>query len=153
MKKSAVISDCGKYRYELRRIWGETKSLVAFIGLNPSTADAEKDDATIRRCINFAKDWGYGGIIMLNLFAFRATDPKTMKAEIHPIGLENDEYIKKGIEAAALTVAAWGNHGEHHNRGDVVRYSSYFFVLALTKQGYPAHPLYLKKTLKPKPWL
>jgi len=81
MKSHATFSPCRKYRYSLFRIWDEDKSLVLFIGLNPSTADEKEDDPTIRRCINFAKQWGwgYGGLIMGNLFSFRATQPSDLK--------------------------------------------------------------------------
>lgn len=95
MKKYATLSEDRKYRYTLTRIWDETKPKVMFIGLNPSTADETKDDPTIIRCINFAKSWGYGGLEMTNLFAFRATNPKVMKNEKEPIGKDNDTWLKK----------------------------------------------------------
>ena len=90
MKKDAILSEDRKYRYVLSRIWDESKSMVMIIGLNPSTADETIDDPTIVRCIDFAKNWGYGGIYMLNLFAFRATLPKDMFSVENPIGDEND---------------------------------------------------------------
>jgi hypothetical protein len=86
----AVFSEDRFYRYLLRRIWDSDKPMIAFIGLNPSTADEINNDPTITRCITRAHDSGYGGIYMLNLFAFRATDPKVMKAFPRPIGPEND---------------------------------------------------------------
>lgn len=89
MKKSAILSDDRKYRYSLSRVWDESKNKVMFIGLNPSTADETEDDPTIRRCINFAKSWGYVGLEMTNLFAFRATAPKDMKNTKEPIETVN----------------------------------------------------------------
>ncbi|MEP0894347.1 DUF1643 domain-containing protein [Leptolyngbya boryana FACHB-1624] len=86
-----------------------------FVGLNPSTADETHDDPTIRRCTKFAKDWGYSGLCMTNLFAYRATDPKEMIASVDSIGLENDQYLLEYAARAGIVVAAWGNHGTHHN--------------------------------------
>jgi hypothetical protein len=94
MKKDAILSQDRKYRYVLSRIWDESKPMVVIIGLNPSTADEKDDDNTITKCINFAKQWGYGGLYMLNLFAFRATSPSDMFNADSPIGDENDKYIK-----------------------------------------------------------
>lgn len=93
MKKTAKLSDCRTYRYELWRTWDESKPYAMFIGLNPSTADETEDDPTIRRCINFAKTWGYGGLCMTNLFAYRATQPEDMKRASDPIGNKNDETL------------------------------------------------------------
>lgn len=93
MIKSAIISECGKYRYSLSRIWDENKANVLFIMLNPSTADGDVDDPTIRRCIGFAKSWGYGGIYVGNLFAYRATDPKELLKVENPIGFENIHHL------------------------------------------------------------
>ena len=90
MKTDAKLSECRKYRYALWRTWDETKPHVMIIGLNPSTADETKDDPTITRCINFAKSWGYGGVCMANLFAYRATEPTVMKGSTDPVGTEND---------------------------------------------------------------
>lgn len=89
MKKGAIISDCQQYRYALWRIWDETKPFVMFIMLNPSKADAETDDNTVRRCIGFAKSWGYGGIYICNLFAYRSTDPKVLLKVDNPFGDQN----------------------------------------------------------------
>lgn len=93
MIKDAILSEDRKYRYILSRTWDETKPTVLFIGLNPSTADENEDDPTIRRCIIFAKSWGYGGLIMANLFAFRTTNPQGLYSEKNPVGSENDYYI------------------------------------------------------------
>jgi len=149
MTKDALISKDGLYRYWLTRIWRPVGPLVIFIGLNPSTADAEKDDPTIRRCINFAKDWKYRGLVMVNLFAFRATDPEEMKRAADPVGPENDGYIKL-MCASKTTVCCWGTHGHYRNRdNEVLALVEDPKMMALSKYGFPRHPLYLRKSLTP----
>lgn len=147
--KSAEFSPCRRYRYLLSRKWGDGLR-VAFIGLNPSTADETQDDPTIRRCIGFAKAWGYGGLWMLNLFAFRATLPKDMKAAIDPVGPENDEFIYRVAKRSALVVAAWGVHGRYRNRSvevaGVLGMAGPVHCLGVTQDGSPKHPLYLPRT-------
>lgn len=163
---SAVFSPCRRYRYALCRrmsadghgIWFPggllpERDYVAFIGLNPSTADEMKDDPTIRRCCGFAKAWGFNAIVMLNLFAFRATDPKDMKAAADPVGPENDMVLTALAARAALVVAAWGNNGLHRMRGvEVCRLIRPLHCLRLTSLGDPAHPLRLPRHLTPVPW-
>lgn len=152
MSKGAVISDCGLYRYSLWREWAAGDS-VAFIGLNPSTADATLDDPTIRRCIAFAKSWGFGRLVMVNLFAFRATDPKEMMRADDPVGPDNDAALLRECAQARVTVAAWGAGGTHLGRDRVVRRMlAPMHYLRLTKQGHPGHPLYLPGSLTPQPW-
>ena len=97
MKREAIISKCGKYRYSLVREWNKNKGKVLFIMLNPSTADDKEDDNTIIRCINFAKDWGYGGLMVGNHFAYRTTYPKELFKTKEPEGKENLKYIKQMI--------------------------------------------------------
>jgi len=150
--KSAVFSEDRAYRYQLTRTWDETNAdICAFIGLNPSTADETEDDPTIRRCIDFARQWGHGGLIMLNLFAFRATDPKVMKAAADPIGPENIFKILEGCERSSRVVAAWGVHGSHMGMGRRVAklMQPRLECLGTTKAGHPRHPLYLRKDTKP----
>ncbi len=161
MEKHAIFSPCRSYRYRLWRVWDKNIVPCAFIGLNPSTADENLDDPTIRRCIGFAKSWGFGGICMLNIFAFRATDPKVMKAQSDPVGPENKSNL---IEAARVismnegqVIAAWGTHGRHNSQGSKVRMwlkeaGVPLHYLKLTSDGSPNHPLYLKSDLKPQPW-
>ena len=143
------------YRYLLRRKWNDGKSCV-FIGLNPSTADETKDDPTIRRCIRFAQDWGFAQLYMLNLFAYRATDPKVMMAHPSPIGPDNMDYMERRIFSGncGMVVAAWGVHGAHLNQGAKVRehFRGRLHHLGLTKEGFPKHPLYLKADTKPTLW-
>ena len=145
MKCSAQISKDGKYRYDLWRTWDDKKPYCMFIGLNPSTADAVEDDPTIRRCIRFAKDWGYGGLVMANLFAFRATKPEDMKKAEDPIGEENDDHLELLAQHAGKVVASWGVNGTHHNRDkEVMTLLGSLSCLGVTKAGHPKHPLYLK---------
>lgn len=151
------------YRYTLWRRWrpqAPLHELAVFIGLNPSTADERADDPTIRRCINFARDWGCGGMVMLNLFAYRATDPAVMKSAAEPVGPANDATIATICRGTGRIVTAWGVHGEFQGRGVQVLSSllqdpdSTRRVLHLgrTKAGHPKHPLYLRGTTKPATW-
>jgi hypothetical protein len=152
---SAIFSPCERYRYELTRTWSDGRGLwCAFIGLNPSVATATDDDATMRRCTGFAKAWGFGGLIMTNLFAFRAQDPRDMLRADDPIGPENDRYLVALPERAETIVAAWGAYGGYLDRdrtvcrllGDRLKH------IGLTKDGYPRHPLYLKRDATVKPY-
>jgi len=153
MDKGALFSDDRTYRYVLWRTWDSDLPHVTFIGLNPSTADEVEDDPTIRRCINFAKYWGdYGGIYMLNLFAFRATNPKEMKKTRLPIGHDNLNYMLYYFSRSALIIPAWGNNGTHRNEDkklmDIIKSSRVFskktYCLGTNKTGTPKHPLYVK---------
>ena len=147
--KNATFSNCRKYRYSLSRIWDKKKKLVLFIGLNPSTANEEVDDPTIRRCVNYVQNWGYGGLIMVNLFAYRVTLPSGLKKVKYPIGEDNDKYIMTLSKKADITVAAWGNNGNLYGRDkQVFDLISNLMCLKLNKSGQPAHPLYLKKNIK-----
>lgn len=154
MDRSAVFSDCRLYRYALSRIWNDSVPSAMFIGHNPSTADETQDDPTVRRCINYAHAWGYGGLIMTNIFAFRATDPKVMKAESDPVGAANDAWLRVLANTAGVVVAAWGCHGIHLKRNYAVclMLPGVLHYLRLTNDGHPAHPLYLPKTLTPTRW-
>jgi len=153
LKKQATFSSCRKYRYSLFRIWDEDKPLVLFIGLNPSTADEQEDDPTIRRCIDFAKQWDYGGLIMGNLFAYRATKPSDLKQAIEPIGKENDKTITELSKRTDMTVVAWGNDGSLHNRDkEVLKLLTNPMCLKINKSGQPAHPLYQPKNLVLSPY-
>ncbi len=150
---SAEFSPCGDYRYSLWRWWDKPKGYCMFIGLNPSTADAENDDPTIRRCKRFAKDFGYGGLCMANLFALRATNPKDMLSHANPIGPENDRWLCDLAHQAGMIVVAWGTHGGHRKRDQHVCFMLECITglkcLKLTKKGYPQHPLYLPADSRP----
>lgn len=151
MKKDAILSEDRKYRYVLSRIWDERKPKVMIIGLNPSTADETEDDPTLGRCVDFADSWGYGGVYMLNLFAFRATKPKDMFNASEPIGEENDTYLKNYANKVDKIVCAWGNDGKYQGRSSEIRNNfNNLFYLKMNQTGEPAHPLYLKSELTPQ---
>lgn len=152
----AQFSRCGRYRYDLFREWDPTKLRVLFLMLNPSTATAEALDPTLTRCCGYARHWGYGGFAVCNIFAFRATDPRDMKAAADPVGPDNDLYISSWAGRSALVVCGWGSHGNFLGRAAEVRrllgcLGVLPHALAVTKGGEPCHPLYLKRTLKPVP--
>lgn len=155
MLKKANISECGKYRYSLERHWGSGDRIVAFIGLNPSVADAKIDDPTIRRCINFAKSWGYDGLIMLNLFAYRSTNPKNLlDKETHYIfGPENEATLRQLLPKVDAVICAWGSHktvGSLTPKLLLKQFGAeHFKCLGLTKSGAPRHPLYVKGDTTP----
>lgn len=124
------------------------------IGLNPSTADEVQDDPTVRRCIAYAKSWGYAGLCMTNLFAFRATDPQDMKAVRDPIGPDNDRHLLDCSRQAGIVVAAWGEHGVHLDRAAAVtQLLGDLHYLRMNQSGQPGHPLYLPKALRPVRWI
>ena len=154
VKSSAGFSDCRRYRYWLSRWWDERREPLVVIGLNPSTADETADDPTIRRCIGYAKAWGHGGLVMLNLFAFRATDPRDMRAATDPVGPANDVTLTTQTEGRRV-LCAWGAHGGHLNRARRVAHllaGRDLVCLGRTKDGYPKHPLYLRADLVPEPY-
>lgn len=159
--KGALFSDDRRHRYLLWRRWAlgvEFSDLAVFIGLNPSTADEQKDDPTIRRCIGFAKAWGFPGLMMLNAFAYRATLPVDMFAQSDPVGLQNDFWINWAAGQSRIVVAAWGVHGAHRGRQDELRAmlaanGVKLHHLGLTKHGFPKHPLYLPKTSVLTEWV
>lgn len=157
-----ILSLDRKYRYTLWREWDidllTAEGFVMFIGLNPSTADETKDDPTIRRCIGFAKAWGYGAICMTNLFALRATDPEVIRLEPNPAGEHNQHYLLSCAATASMVVAAWGTMGDHRHQDLTVRQwiseiNVKLYHLGLTKHGHPKHPLCLKADTKPIEWL
>lgn len=177
--KGAEISACGKYRYRLWREWrlhpapaqwdmwseddgtpivdgagaqlGEPKACV-FIMLNPSTADGSEDDPTIRRCVGFARAWGYDRLEVVNLFAYRATDPATLLALTHeydPVGVRNQHHFDQVLfygYPIGVIVCAWGAHGAHLGQDETALgwlREHERFALGLTKGGHPRHPLYV----------
>ena len=152
----ATFSECRTWRYSLIRSWGDGNHAV-FIGLNPSTADETTDDATIRRCVAFARGWGYGGLCMVNLFAYRATKPAEMMKASDPVGPDNDDYLIRLCADAGIVIACWGVHGAHRQRSEHVvdilqRQRIRLHALALTIAGEPRHPLYLSKSTSPFLW-
>lgn len=148
MQSDARLSECGLYRYSLTRTWDSSISPAVFVMLNPSTADGTVDDPTIKRCMSFAQTWGRGGIAVVNLFAFRATDPDAMKAASDPVGPENDAEILRCVAGADRVVAAWGVHGGYKGRDSAVvellrKAGRSMACFGTTKDGYPRHPLYV----------
>jgi hypothetical protein len=150
LEDNAVISACGRYRYVLTRQVGPGERAVTFVMLNPSTADAMKDDHTIRKCIGFARRWKCAKLTVLNLFAFRATKPSDMKKASDPVGPENRAWFDRVLAAPGdgLVVCAWGVHGAHLGQDRIVlgwldRLGIRPHALAITKDGHPQHPLML----------
>jgi hypothetical protein len=160
----ARLSECERYRYSLWRVWDVSLPPAVFVGCNPSTADAKEDDPTIRRCVAFARRWGRGGMYMVNLFPYRATDPR----ELHGVvdapgllgernvddGLVNDDWIQWAVEGAGVVVAAWGAiklPPQHERRREEVRVllGDGAVALRLTKDGHPSHPLYVPGDVEP----
>jgi hypothetical protein len=158
--RDAIISDCGRYRYRLSRVWDECDPVLVWVMVNPSTADALTDDPTIRRCISFARDWGYGGIVVVNLFALRATDPAALNtfAPNDPIGPLNNDHLLEAV-AGEDVVCAWGasipDYWRHRPRGVVElmrQHGAHLHHLGLTKSGQPRHPLYLAGNTERTEW-
>ena len=146
MRRSAVLSRDGRYRYALRRTWDADKPCVLFVGLNPSTADHRVDDPTIRRCIQFALDWGFGRLAVANLFALRSTSPRALRHASDPIGPRNDAWVRRLVCESQVVVAAWGNYGAFRGRDrEVAAMLPAPKCLATTMRGYPRHPLYLPR--------
>lgn len=153
MEKGAVISEDNLYRYALWRIWDKPSGLVTFIALNPSTADDDKDDQTIKRMHSYTEAWGYGGFNVVNLFAYRSTDPNELTAIDEPIGSDNDAWIKKLTSDSNLNVVCWGNTGDLDKRDkQVLKLIKDPHCIDINKTGQPAHPLMLKESLIPKPY-
>ena len=144
----------GRYRYLLWRSWDPSRPRVAFIMLNPSTADAMRDDPTIRRCLGFARSWGFGSLEVANLFAYRATHPSLLSAVADPVGPENDRYLLGVGQRGQLVVAAWGNVGSLMNRAQTVSglLTCLLYCLGTTTRGQPRHPLYLRRHAIPGLW-
>lgn len=146
----ARFSRCKKYRYTLERRWNEGDGKVVFIGLNPSTADNSSDDPTIRRCVGFARSWGFEALDVVNLFAFRATFPQDLLRADQPIGPRNNYWIKESTKTANLIIACWGTHGEYIGRANrVLNKLPDLHCIKMNSSGTPAHPLYLKADLIP----
>ena len=156
----AVISDCLTFRYRLWRLWDDDKPRVTFAMLNPSKAAAVLDDPTIRKCVGFAQRLGYGGIEVVNLFAYRATDPADLRRAGFPVGPENDAHILAACTSATDVICAWGANAEHPAAAPRARAFRHLLslrpvrmlTLATTRAGTPSHPLMLPYSCAPKPW-
>jgi len=153
----AVYSNCEHYRYALTRIWQPKGRKVLFLMLNPSTATEVQNDPTVERCERRARTLGFGAFRVCNIFAFRATDPRDMRAAADPVGPANDAAILEAIDWADEVVAGWGNHGDHLARGKAVEallraQPKAPKHLGLTKSGHPKHPLYIAYATQPEAW-
>lgn len=152
-QKNAFISECGEYRYWLSREFSKVDKTLLWIMLNPSTADHTVDDPTIRRCCSFASQWGYGSIIVANLYALRSPSPKDLWAHEDPVGEHNNEYLKECMSHSFVTVCAWGNNARQDRVDEFKELAgdTPLYCLGTTQSGMPKHPLYIKsdQTLEP----
>lgn len=158
-ESGAVLDATNTYRYRLWRTISRDKEPrnVVWILLNPSTADAAKDDPTIRRCLGYSRAWGYERMTVVNLFALRSANPKALREHADPVGPENDKHLVYAAHGADLVICAWGNHGSLHNRAADVRTllaaeDIPLHCLRVSKTGQPVHPLYQAGSLKPAPF-
>lgn len=148
----AIFDSTERYRYWWARQWNKDLPIANFVMLNPSTADAKRSDPTVTRCHRYVERWGFGSLIVTNIFAYRSTDPKQLRLVDDPIGEETDDYIIRAADLSDLIVVAWGVHGDHLGRGhDVLSLlcDRHLFALGTTKSGSPRHPLYLASNLLP----
>lgn len=157
-QSTAVYSDCERYRYLLTRVWEPAGRRALFVMLNPSTATEVQNDPTVERCERRARALGFGAFRVTNIFAWRDTDPKKMRAAQDPIGPANDDAIADSCPWADQIIAAWGTHGAHLDRGtaviDLLRGSGRaVHHLGLTQAGHPKHPLYIAYTQQPTLWM
>lgn len=154
----ALFSVCRRWRYLLWRRWDARGAIANFLMLNPSTADEFVLDPTCARARSYAERWGFGALVVTNLFAWRATDPERLKRARDPVGKQNDAAIVRAAREAEIVVCAWGNHGAHRGRAahvlDLLSAARVrLHVLRMNGGGEPAHPLYLRGSLKPKKWV
>jgi hypothetical protein len=150
-----VLDPTGTYRYRLERGWAPSKGTVTWIMLNPSTADADLDDATIRRCIGFTERWGLGLLVVVNLFGLRATLPEVLYGASDPVGPLNDTYLRTAVEEADTVVVAWGAHGRYKDRATQVATmfsDQRLYCLGRTNDGQPRHPLRIPYTQPLELW-
>ncbi len=156
-RSTAVYSDCERYRYLLTRVWDDAEEKALFVMLNPSTATEVQNDPTVERCERRARALGFGGFRVTNIFAWRDTDPRAMRAAADPVGPGNDDAIRDSCDWADRIIAAWGTHGAHLERGPVVEAllrstGRPVHHLGLTKDGHPKHPLYIAYSEQPRLW-
>lgn len=156
-RSSAVYSTCERYRYALTRTWNATGDRVAFVMLNPSTAGETRNDPTVERCERRARALGFGAFRVVNLFAWRDTDPAALRRAAKPDGPDNDAALRTALDWAQMVIAGWGTHGAHRGRaaqaiGLLATAPQKLHHLGLTKDGHPRHPLYISYSVAPQPW-
>lgn len=157
IERTATFDSTGSYRYCLGRRWQSKGPEVAFVMLNPSRADAQKDDPTLRACIQFAQRWEFVSLSVVNLFGYRTPHPAELKQAAEPVGIENDAYVLESVRRAKRVVLAWGNEGGLLGRDRAMLtllkpYQSKLTCLQLNRSGQPRHPLYIKRCQKLKPF-
>ncbi|MFI5809013.1 DUF1643 domain-containing protein [Streptomyces sp. NPDC051561] len=156
--RTAEFSDCGRYRYRLTREWSDAVP-ATFIMLNPSTADADQDDATTRKCTRFAQRWGCGALVVVNLYAWRATHPRDLPDdELLRTGPDNDGWLTQAaldaLGSGGPLVAGWGANAVEQRVAAVLTLPGMgrLSAFGVTKNGMPGHPLYQRGERRPQPW-
>lgn len=152
MKRDAVFSECGKYRYKLYREWDDTLPRIMWLMLNPSKADDKVDDPTIRRCIKFSQRWGYGSLWIGNIFAYRSSRPDALKKVHDPYGLENEAHLREMFLSSTLVVLAWGARGGANPLPFFQLPREFLRCLGRTQNGSPKHPLYVRTDTPLQDW-
>ena len=157
MFRAADFDESEQYRYRLVRSWNPVDPRVAFVLLNPSTADSSADDPTVRRCIVLARGWGFGSLEVVNLFAWRSPDPRALRQAVAPVGPANDHWLCRSATACSAIVVGWGNHGTLHRRDTEViallrSIQAVPTCLGMTASGQPRHPLYLRHDTPRQPF-
>lgn len=159
MSTTAYLSECGRFRYSLSRVWDHEGPRVCWLMLNPSTADANVDDPTIRKCVKFSRRLGYGGMVAVNLYAYRATDPEDLHDAEDPVGPENVRYIEAALRQTCGSIAAWGEGIPKIRAGMRLCIDRLFewgytrwSCLGMNKSGMPKHPLYVRDDARLLEW-
>lgn len=153
---TAYFSDCFQYRHLLTRVLGGDGDTTVFVMLNPSTADANANDPTVRRCVGYAEDWGSAVLIVANLYSLRSTDPRGLWQHEDPVGPENDKTLADLARHHRRIICAWGANARPERVWAFVAMATNvggeLFCLGTTKAGAPRHPLYLRRDAEPQPW-